>query len=85
MQNLAGKVAVVTGGVSRTGRAFRERAQEQLLGWWREGKLRPSVDDLVAFETLPKALERLAAGGVKDKLALTVDPKATVPAGVAVD
>jgi len=61
-------------------RAFKERAQEQLLGWWREGKLRPRVDTLVPFEDLPDALERLVAGGVKGKLSLAVDPKATAPA-----
>lgn len=60
-------------------RAFKERAQEQLLGWWREGKLRPRVDSLVPFEDLPQALERLVAGGVKGKLALAVDPAATAP------
>jgi NADPH2:quinone reductase len=58
-------------------RAFKVRAQEQLLGWWRDGKLHPRVDGLVAFETLPDALERLVAGGVKGKLALAVDPNAT--------
>jgi NADPH2:quinone reductase len=61
-------------------RAFKERAQEQLLGWWREGKLRPRVDALVPFEELPDALERLVAGGVKGKLSLAVDPGATAPA-----
>ncbi|MBW2270901.1 MAG: NADPH:quinone oxidoreductase family protein [Deltaproteobacteria bacterium] len=58
-------------------RAFRERAQECLLGWWREGKLRPRIDDLIPFEALPDALERLVAGGVNGKLALAVDPSAT--------
>jgi NADPH2:quinone reductase len=61
-------------------RAFKERAQERLLGWWREGKLRPRIDELVPFEALPDALERLVAGGVKGKLALAVDPSATGPA-----
>jgi NADPH2:quinone reductase len=61
-------------------RAFKERTQEQLLGWWREGKLRPRVDALVPFEELPDALERLVAGGVKGKLSLAVDPEATAPA-----
>ena len=58
-------------------RAFKQRTQEQLLGWWREGKLRTRIDELVAFETLPDALERLVAGGVRGKLALAVDPSAT--------
>ena len=61
-------------------RAFRERAQKQLLTWWREGKLRPRIDELVAFETLPEALERLVAGGVKGKLAVAVNPGATARA-----
>ena len=61
-------------------RPFKLRAQERLLGWWREGKLRPRIDDLVPFEALPDALERLVAGGVKGKLALAVDPAATGPA-----
>jgi NADPH2:quinone reductase len=58
-------------------RAFKLRTQDQLLAWWKEGKLSPQVEDLVPFETLPEALERLVAGGVRGKLALAVDPKAT--------
>jgi len=58
-------------------RAFKESAQQRLLGWWREGELRPRIDELVPFEALPDALERLVAGGVKGKLALAVDPTAT--------
>jgi NADPH2:quinone reductase len=58
-------------------RAFKEHAQERLLGWWREGKLRPRIDELIPFEALPDALERLIAGGVMGKLALAVDPSAT--------
>ncbi len=61
-------------------RAYKERTQERLVDWWREGKLRPRIDDLVAFEALPEALERLIAGGVRGKLALAVDPSATGPA-----
>ena len=61
-------------------RAFKQRTQDRLLGWWREGKLRPRIDDLVAFDALPEALERLIAGGVRGKLALAVDPSATGPA-----
>ncbi len=61
-------------------RAFKERTQERLLGWWSEGKLRPRIDELVAFEALPDALERLVAGDVRGKLALAVDPSASAPA-----
>jgi NADPH2:quinone reductase len=65
---------------SRYDRAFKERVQGCLLGWWREGRLRPQVGELVAFEALPDALERLEAGAVRGKLALAVDPSATAPA-----
>jgi NADPH2:quinone reductase len=65
---------------SNYGRDFKQRAQEELLGWWRAGKLRPRVDSLVPFEGLPDALERLASGGVKGKLSLAVDPAASSPA-----
>jgi NADPH2:quinone reductase len=65
---------------SRYDRAFKERVQQRLLGWWREGRLRLPVDELVAFEALPDALERLAAGAVRGKLALAVDLSATAPA-----
>jgi NADPH2:quinone reductase len=58
-------------------RAFKERTQERLLGWWREGRLRARIDELVPFEALPDALERLASGGVKGKLVLGVDPNAS--------
>lgn len=61
-------------------RAFKEAAQERLLGWWREGLLSPQIDELVPFESLPDALERLVAGGVTGKLALAVSPDATGPA-----
>ena len=60
-------------------RAFKEHTQERLLGWWREGKLRSRIDELIPFEALPEALERLVAGGVMGKLALAVDPSATGP------
>ena len=60
-------------------RAFKERAQERLLGWRREGRLRLCIDAVVAFEALPDALERLVAGGVKGKLVMAVDPAATTP------
>ena len=61
-------------------RTFKEGVQEQLLAWRREGKLRPQVDELVPFDSLPDALERLLAGGVKGRLSLAVDPRATAPA-----
>ncbi len=67
-------VGVIPSGYDR---AFKERAQAQLLDWWRAGRLRISVDELVPFTALPDALERLAANKVKGKLALAVDPKAT--------
>ena len=68
---------------SQYDRAFKEAAQERLLGWWREGRLRPQIDELVAFDSLPDALERLVAGGVTGKLALAVSPVATGPAAAA--
>ncbi|MCH2171059.1 NADPH:quinone oxidoreductase family protein [Myxococcota bacterium] len=58
-------------------RGFKERTQEQLIGWWKDGELRPQIDELVGFEQLPDALERLVGGGVTGKLALAVDPEAT--------
>jgi len=60
-------------------RAFKERTQQRLLAWWREGRLRPRIDELVEFQTLPEALERLLSGGVKGKLVLAVDANATSP------
>ncbi|MEE2663859.1 MAG: NADPH:quinone oxidoreductase family protein [Myxococcota bacterium] len=60
-------------------RAFKERVQEQLVAWWREGTLRCAVEELVPFEGLSDALERLVAGRVKGKLALAVDPAASAP------
>ena len=62
---------------SRYDRAFKERTQECLLGWRREAQLKPRIDELMAFEALPDALERLLAGEVRGKLALAVDPAAT--------
>jgi NADPH2:quinone reductase len=68
-------------GVIPTGydRAFKEHAQARLVDWWRRGEIRIPVDEMVAFEDLPEALERLKAGGVRGKLTLTVDSAATSP------
>jgi NADPH2:quinone reductase len=60
-------------------RAFKESAQDRLLGWWREGKLVIHVDEMVPFEALPAALERLADNRVQGKLVLRVHPDATAP------
>jgi NADPH2:quinone reductase len=65
---------------TRYDRAFKEATQERLLGWWREGRLRTEVDEMLAFEQLPHALERLAAGEVRGKLVLGVHPDASGPA-----
>ena len=61
-------------------RAFKEAAQERLVGWWREGKLRVHVDETVPFDALPDALDRLADSKVQGKLTLAVHPEATGPA-----
>ena len=63
---------------SRYDRAFKEEAQARLLEWRSEGKIRNQIQELIPFEALPDALERLVAGKVKGKLALAVDPSATV-------
>ncbi len=67
-------VGVIPSGYDR---AYKERAQAQLVDWWRAGRLRIFVDEVVPFAALPDAIERLAANKVKGKLALAVDPKAT--------
>ena len=69
-------VGVIPSGYDRT---FKESAQERLLGWWREGKLRPHVEDMVPFDALPAALERLAASEVQGKLTMAVHEDATAP------
>ncbi len=61
-------------------RAFKEVAQERLIGWWKAGRLKTQIEQMVAFEDLPEALERLAASKVQGKLALKVHPDATAPA-----
>jgi len=61
-------------------RAFKEVAQKRLLGWWKEGRLKTQIEEMVAFEDLPDALERLAASKVQGKLALKVHADATAPA-----
>ncbi|HEB91260.1 MAG TPA: NADPH:quinone oxidoreductase family protein, partial [Deltaproteobacteria bacterium] len=52
--------------------AMREEMQQRLLGWWRTGRLELPVHELVSFEALPSALERLLAGDVLGKLSLAV-------------
>lgn len=66
-------VGVIPSGYDRP---FKERAQARMLDWWRAGRLRIPVDEVVPFDALPEALERLAANRVKGKLALAVDPAA---------
>jgi NADPH2:quinone reductase len=60
-------------------RAFKEAAQERLVAWWREGRLRVHVDEMVDFAALPEALERLANNEVRGKLVLKVHADATSP------
>jgi len=62
-------VGVLPGGYER---AVRERAQSELLALWARGALRVPLEAPVAFDSLPEALERLAAGGVAGKLVLDV-------------
>jgi NADPH2:quinone reductase len=57
-------------------RAFKERAQEKLLEWWRAGKFRIPVERSFPFEALPTALEELRSGRSHGKLTLIVDPTA---------
>ena len=60
-------------------RAFKEAAQDRLLDWWRAGQLQTHIDEVVPFEDLPDALERIADSTVQGKLALKVHPDATAP------
>jgi NADPH2:quinone reductase len=68
-------LGVVPSGYDRT---FKEAAQERLLEWWRKGAIEIPVDEALAFDALPEALERLKAGRVRGKLTLVVDPIATL-------
>lgn len=61
-------------------RAFKEDAQDKLIAWWREGRLTASVGELVAFDALPPALERLGASEIQGKLVVGVSEKVTAPA-----
>ena len=60
-------------------RAYKEAAQEKLVALWQDGRLRVHVDEVVPFDALPRALERLAANEVQGKLVLGVHPDATAP------
>ncbi|MDE0884175.1 MAG: NADPH:quinone oxidoreductase family protein [Myxococcota bacterium] len=60
---------------TRYDRAFKEKAQAELLGWWAQGKLSPRIHEVVPFDALPSALESLAAGRVKGKLVLAVNTR----------
>ncbi len=66
-------------------RAFKELAQERIFDWWREGRLQTHIEELVPFEDLLDALERIAASTVRGKLALQVHPDATAPSEPAVE
>jgi NADPH2:quinone reductase len=58
-------------------RAFKEKAQAQLVEWWRSGEIKIPVDGLVPFEELPAALASLEGGRERGKLVLQVSPDAT--------
>lgn len=55
---VGGNYSVVGVIPSHYDRAYRERAQADLVGWWRAGKLRPQVDALVPFAELPGEIGR---------------------------
>ncbi|MFK7898765.1 MAG: NADPH:quinone oxidoreductase family protein [Myxococcota bacterium] len=59
------------------GREYKEAAQERLLAWYRSGQLTVEIDELVPFDALPDALERLGNNEVKGKLAIAVSADAT--------
>ncbi|HEX7604307.1 MAG TPA: NAD(P)-dependent alcohol dehydrogenase [Polyangiaceae bacterium] len=46
---------------------------DQVAAWFDEGKLKPILDTTYPLADLPKALERLRAGDVRGKIAITVD------------
>lgn len=64
---------------SNYGRDYKEAVQEKLLAWWREGRLSVLVEEMVPFDRLPQALERLGASQVQGKLVLGVHADATAP------
>ncbi|MEM9176956.1 MAG: NADPH:quinone oxidoreductase family protein [Myxococcota bacterium] len=64
---------------SNYGRDYKEAVQDKLLAWWREGRLSVRVEEMVPFDRLPQALERLGASQVQGKLVLGVHPDATAP------
>lgn len=64
---------------SNYGRDYKEAAQARLLGWWKEGLLKVEIDEMVPFDALPDALERLGNNQVKGKLAVAVHPDASAP------
>jgi len=64
---------------SNYGREYKEEVQEKLLAWWRDGKLSVRVEEMVPFDQLPQALERLGASQVQGKLVLGVHTDATAP------
>jgi len=53
-------------------RAFKERAQERLVGWWESGAIRIPVEEPAPFDSLPEALTRLRSGEARGKLTLDV-------------
>lgn len=64
---------------TRYDRRYKEAAQARMLAWRRAGLIRTDAVEAVEFDALPGALERLAAGEIRGKLALCVHPDATRP------
>jgi NADPH:quinone reductase len=53
------------------------RNLEELMGWWRDGRLRPHVSSTYPLERAADAIRELADRKAKGKVVVTVDPSAT--------
>jgi NADPH:quinone reductase len=53
------------------------RNVEELMGWWRDGRLRPHVSSTYPLERAAEAIRELADRKAKGKVVVTVEPPAT--------
>jgi NADPH2:quinone reductase len=61
--------------VRREPKAF-EQAMVELLGWYRQGLIKPAIDSVLPMDQVPKAYALMATRAVKGKLVLTNTPAA---------
>jgi NADPH:quinone reductase-like Zn-dependent oxidoreductase len=55
-------------------------AQDEVVGWWHDGRFRPVTTEVVLFSAVPAACTALAARQTRGRVVVEVTPGAAAPA-----